>query len=101
MKVNYRTRQLTLILTSLFFLMLIAGCGEKKKPVQPVQTPVIRPVTAALSANPASIERGQSSTLTWNTENPDKVTLDTRAVYSTRSHTVLPTRTTTSHLLLT
>jgi len=101
MKVNHRTKQLTLILTSLFFLILIAGCGKKKEPVKPVHTPDIRPVTATLSANPASIERGQSSTLTWNTENADQVTLDGRAVDANGAQSVSPTRTTTYRLVAT
>src|ERR1700674_2633341 len=99
MKVNHRTRNLILILTSLFFLVLITGCGKKKEPPRPQEPPQVKPVTAALSANPASIERGQSSTLTWNTENADQVTLDGRAVDGNGSQNVSPTRTTTFHLV--
>lgn len=98
---NYRTRQLTLILTSLFFLILIAGCGKKKEPVQPIKPVEAKPVTASISANPGSIERGQSSILTWNTENADQVTLDGRAVDANGSQSVSPTRTTTYRLVAT
>lgn len=101
MKVNHRTRQLTLILTSLFFLVLIAGCGNKKEPPKPPAPPEIKPVSATLSANPASIERGQSSTLTWNTEHADQVTLDGRAVDANGSQNVSPGRTTTYRLVAT
>jgi peptidoglycan-associated lipoprotein len=97
--VNHRTRNLTLILMSLFFLVLITGCGKKKEAVKPTPPPEIKAVTAALSASPASIERGQSSTLTWNTENADQVTLDGRAVDANGSRNVSPARTTTFHLV--
>ncbi|HZD94282.1 MAG TPA: peptidoglycan-associated lipoprotein Pal, partial [Candidatus Sulfotelmatobacter sp.] len=55
--------------------------------------------TATLSANPTSVQRGQSSSLTWSTENATDVTLDGNKVDPSGSQTVSPTETTTYHLV--
>jgi peptidoglycan-associated lipoprotein len=76
-------------------LVLAIGCGKKKPPPPPPPPP---PVTATLSANPATIQRGQSSTLTWSTQNATDVTLDGQKVDPNGSQSVSPTDTTTYHL---
>ena len=89
-------RHWTLILGTLALLMMISGC--KKKPPPPPPAPPPKAPTATLTANPASIMAGQSSTLTWSTENADDVTLDGNKVNANGSQTVSPTQTTTYHL---
>ncbi len=77
-------------------LVLAIGCGKKKPPPPPPPPPP--PVTATLSANPASIQTGQSSTLTWSTQNATDITLDGNKVDASGSKSVSPTQTTTYHL---
>lgn len=87
-----------LILTGVMFTLLVLaiGCGKKKPPPPPPPPP--KPVTATLSANPTSIQPGQSATLTWSTEGADDVALDGQKVNASGSQTVSPTQTTTYHL---
>jgi peptidoglycan-associated lipoprotein len=96
--VNYRKQQwiLAVVLSSL--LALVIGCGGKKQPPPPPPPPPPKPVTATLSANPTSIQRGQSATLTWSTENATDVTLEGNKVDVSGSQTVSPANTTTYHL---
>jgi peptidoglycan-associated lipoprotein len=78
-------------------LVLVAGCGGKKAPPPPPPPPP--PVTATLSANPATIQSGQSSTLQWSTQNATDVTLDGNKVDPSGSQSVSPRQTTTYHLV--
>lgn len=89
-------RNLTLALGTLAALMMVSGCKKKETPPPP--PPPAKPVTATLSANPSSIQRGQSSTLTWSTENATDVALDGNKVDPSGSQMVSPTETTTYHL---
>lgn len=93
---NYSKRNWILVLWMLAALMLVNGC--KKKETAPPPPPPPKPVTATLSADPASIQRGQSATLTWSTENATDVALDGNKVDPSGSQTVSPTQTTTYHL---
>ncbi|HYX53199.1 MAG TPA: peptidoglycan-associated lipoprotein Pal [Candidatus Limnocylindrales bacterium] len=94
---NYSKKHMILAGVMFTLLVLAVGCGKKKPPPPPPPPP--KPVTATLSANPTSIQAGQSSTLTWNTENADDVTLDGQKVNATGSQSVSPTQTTTYHLV--
>jgi peptidoglycan-associated lipoprotein len=100
--VNYSTKKFYLALSALFLIMAASGCGGKKPPKQ-VQTPPPqpKPVTATLSANPTAIQPGQSSTLTWSTENADNVTLQGNKVDPSGSMSVSPTTSTDYHLVAT
>ena len=84
------------VLGVLVLLMVASGC--KKKETAPPPPPPPKAPTATLSANPSSIQRGQSSTLTWSTENATDVALDGNKVDPSGSQTVSPTQTTTYHL---
>jgi peptidoglycan-associated lipoprotein len=94
-KVNHRKQWvLAALMTAL--LVLAVGCPKKQTPpAKPTPPP---PVTATLSANPASIQSGQSSTLTWSTQNATDVTLDGNKVDASGSQAVSPRQTTTFHL---
>jgi len=96
--VNHSKRNLSFILTVLFFVALSSGCGKKQPPQPPPPPPAPKPVTATLSANPGTIEPGQSATLTWSTENADDVTLNGTKVDASGSQSVSPTQTTTYRL---
>lgn len=94
---NYSKRHWSLILGMLAALLLVSGCNKGKHPQPPPPPPTPAP-TANLSANPNSIQRGQSATLTWSTENATDVALDGNKVDPSGSQTVSPTETTTYHL---
>ncbi len=84
-------------------LLVTLGVGCKKKapapPPPPPPPPAARP-TATLSANPTSIERGQSSTLTWSTTNATDVSIEPGigSVQASGSRSVRPTESTTYRL---
>src|SRR5947209_14502895 len=88
-------RNWIVILGTLALLMAVSGC---KKPTPPpvVKTPPpeVKPVTATLSANPTSIERGQQATLTWSTENATDVAIQGQKVDPSGSQSVSPTQST-------
>ncbi|HEY6251191.1 MAG TPA: peptidoglycan-associated lipoprotein Pal [Candidatus Angelobacter sp.] len=98
-----RSEKNILILAALLLAMMVSGCGGKKPVQQTTQNPPPqpKPVTATLSASPTSIQRGQSSTLTWTTENADNVTLQGAKVDAGGSQSVSPTRSTDYHLIAT
>ena len=95
---NNRKQQWILAVVLASLLALVIGCGGKKQPPPPPPPPPPKPPTATLSANPTSIQRGQSATLTWSTENATDVTLDANKVDASGSQSVSPTSTTTYHL---
>ncbi len=84
------------VLGVLFLLMVASGCKKKENPPPPPPPP--KAPTATLSANPSSIQAGQSATLTWSTENATDVALDGNKVDPSGSQTVSPAQTTTYHL---
>lgn len=92
---NYLKRSWLLVLGVLALTMLVNGCKPKPKPTPP---PPPKPVTATLSANPTSIQPGQSATLTWSTDGADDVSLDGNKVDANGSQSVSPSGTTTYHL---
>lgn len=94
---NYTKKHLMLGIMLSVLGVLAVGCGGKKKPPPPPPPPA--PVTATLYANPASIQSGQSSTLTWSTQNATDITLDGNKVDASGSQSVSPRQTTTYHLI--
>jgi len=94
--VNNSKRNRIFVLGVLFLLLVASGC-KKKEPAPPPPPPPKAP-TATLSANPTSIQAGQSATLTWSTENATDVAMDGNKVDPSGSQTVSPTQTTTYHL---
>ncbi len=84
------------VLGVLALLLVTSGCKKKQSP--PIPPPPPKAPTATLSANPTSIQAGQSATLTWSTENATDVALDGNKVDPNGSQTVSPRQTTTYHL---
>src|SRR2546425_2293736 len=66
----------------------------------PTPTPPPMP-TATLNANPASIQSGQSSTLSWSTTDATTITLNGASVAASGSQTLSPTATATYSLVAT
>ena len=93
---NNSKRNRIIVLGVLFVLLVAGGCKKKETPPIPIPPP--KAPTATLSANPNSIQAGQSATLTWSTENATDVALDGNKVDPSGSQTVSPTQTTTYHL---
>ena len=57
-------------------MMFLAACHKKQPPPPPPPPPPPAAPTASLSANPETIDKGQSSTLTWQTTNATDVSID-------------------------
>jgi len=88
------------IVAALASLMVLAtaGCKKKEAPPPPPTPPPPQP-TASLTANPNSIQQGESTTLTWQTTNATDVTLEgIGAVEANGSRQVTPTQSTTYRL---
>lgn len=94
-----QSRKVLILATVLLALGLAAGC-KKKQPAPPPTPPPPPPApTATLSANPDTIEAGQSTTLTWRTENATDVSIDgLGAVDASGSRQVAPVQSTTYRL---
>jgi len=88
------------IVAALASLMVLAtaGCKKKEAAAPPPPPPPPQP-TASLTANPNSTQRGDSTTLTWQTTNATDVTLEgIGAVQTSGSQQVTPTASTTYRL---
>jgi len=95
-----QSKKVSALVLAVLAAMLIAGCGKKKPVAQaPPSTPPPPAPTASLSANPDAIAQGQSTTLTWQTENATDVTIDALgAVSPSGSRSVSPVQSTTYRL---
>jgi peptidoglycan-associated lipoprotein len=78
-------------------IMLFAACHKKTAPPPPPPPPPPAGPTASLTASPDTIDKGQSSTLTWQTTNASDVSIDqgVGAVDANGSKQVSPTDSTT------
>jgi peptidoglycan-associated lipoprotein len=85
---------------SLGAILMLGACKKKQAPPPPPPPPPPPAPTASLSANPNSIDRGQSTTLTWQTSNATDVSIEgIGAVQANGSQQVTPTDSTTYHLV--
>ena len=96
---KHRAFQWSLIILALASVMVLGACKKKVTPPPPPPPPPPAAPTASLTANPNTIQQGQSTTLTWETQNATDVTLDGNKVDPNGSQTVSPTDSTTYHLL--
>jgi peptidoglycan-associated lipoprotein len=94
------TRWATLVL-ALAAIMFLGACAKKKvAPPPPPPPPAPTAPTATLSASPNTIDKGQSTTLTWQTTNATDVSIDgIGAVETSGSRQVTPADSTTYHLI--
>jgi peptidoglycan-associated lipoprotein len=91
----------TKLVIALTVVLLVGACHKKTAPPPPPPPPPPTPApTASLTANPNTINAGQSTTLTWNTDYATEVTIDQLGtVDPSGSRTVTPTQSTTYHLV--
>lgn len=77
-------RKISLLAAGFCFLLFAAACKKKVAAVPPPPPPPTtkenappppKPVISSFTASPASIERGQSSTLRWSVENATNITI--------------------------
>jgi len=82
-------------------ILFTAGCAKKVAKAQPpVQPPPPVAPTATLAANPAVVQQGQQTTLTWQTTNASDITIEGLGTLSASgSQTVTPTSSTTYSLV--
>ena len=82
-------------------VMMLSACGGKKVAPPPPPPPPPPPApTASLTASPNSVDKGQSTTLTWQTTNATDVSIDgIGAVQPSGSQQVTPGDSTTYHLV--
>jgi peptidoglycan-associated lipoprotein len=99
-EVKHSTTKWISLVVILAGAMFMGACKKKAAPPPPPPPPPPPAPTASLSANPDTIQRGQSTTLTWQTQNATEVTLEgigTVAANGTRS--VSPEDSTTYRLI--
>jgi len=106
-RVRMHVSKISAVVLALMLLMSIAGCKKKVPPPPPPPPPaadrpapppsVARPVIASFTAEPSSIERGQSSTLRWSISNATDMSIDhgIGAIQSQGQRQVFPTNSTT------
>lgn len=86
-------------IAALSLLFVIAGCHKKPKATPPPPPPPPPAPTASISANPATINAGQSAQLTWQTDNATDVSIEgIGKVQASGSQTVTPADSTTYRL---
>lgn len=87
------------LLALLSAAVLVSGCKKKVTPAPPTKTEVPPPArpTATLQANPTTINKGESSTLSWNSTDATQLSIDpgVGAVNAQGSTKVSPTDSTT------
>src|SRR6266702_1215087 len=73
-------KQLTLRWVALVFalgaILFLGACHKKTAPPPPPPPPPPATPTASLTASPDTIDKGQSSTLTWQTSNATDISID-------------------------
>jgi peptidoglycan-associated lipoprotein len=85
---------------ALSMFVFLAGCAKKVAPPPPPPPPALAAPTASLSANPNTIDAGQSTTLTWQTTNATDVSIEgIGPVETAGSRQVTPPDSTTYHLV--
>jgi len=93
------TRWLTLVF-ALGTIMFFGACAKKVAPPPPPPPPAPTAPTASLSANPNTLDQGQSTTLTWQTTKATDISIDgIGPVDSSGSRQVTPADSTTYHLI--
>ena len=81
-------------------MLILGGCKKKVAPPPPPPPPPAAAPTATLTANPTTIEQGQSSTLTWQTTDANDVTITSLGtVEASGSRQVSPGQSTSYHLV--
>src|SRR5438477_6192291 len=99
-KVKQGRMKWIMVVFALGAIMTLGACKKKVAPPPPPPPPPPAAPTASLSANPNTIEKGQSTTLTWETTNATDVSIDSGVgpVKASGSQQVTPAESSTYHL---
>ena len=85
-----------MLVFALMAIMTLGACKKKVAPPPPPPPPAPAAPTASLSANPSTVDKGGSTTLTWQTSNATDVSIDgVGAVQASGSQSVTPSDSTT------
>ena len=80
--------------------VLSTGCAKKIAKAQPPAPPAPPTPTATLAANPAVVQQGQPTTLTWQTTNATDITIpELGTLPASGSRTITPSASTTYNLV--
>ena len=71
-----QTIQLSFVVTILGVVLLSSGCAKKAAKATPPAAPASPTPTATLAASPDVIQQGQSTMLTWSTENASNISIE-------------------------
>ena len=92
-------RRFITLVFMLSIILFVGACKKKVAPPPPPPPPAPAAPTASLSANPNTIDKGQSTTLTWQTTNATEVSIDgIGPVETSGSKSVTPADSTTYRL---
>lgn len=98
-KVKQQTLKWFTLILALGAVMMLGACKKKVAPPPPPPPPPPAAPTASLTANPDTIQKGQSTTLTWETSNATDVSIEgIGAVQASGSQQVSPADSTTYRL---
>src|ERR1043166_2999093 len=75
-EVNHPMKRWLALLLVLSAILMVSACKKKAAPPPPPPPPAPPAPTASLSANPDSVQKGQSTPLTWQTTNATDVSID-------------------------
>ena len=91
-----RTSMVFTLVVILAGALSFSGCNKKAAQATPPPPPPPVAPTATLAANPAVIQQGQSTVLTWQTDNATEATIDGLGTLpASGSRTVTPRASTT------
>ncbi len=94
-----KRKNLTMLVMALMLVLALGACKKKVAPPPPPPPPPPPTPTASLTAEPASIQKGQSATLSWKTTDATDVSIEgIGAVQPNGSQTVSPADSTTYRL---
>jgi peptidoglycan-associated lipoprotein len=80
-------------------MLCLDGCNKKVAKVTPPASPSPPAPTASLAATPSTVQQGQSTTLTWQTQNATEITIaGLGTVSASGSRSVTPSSSTTYSL---
>lgn len=97
---NHPKLKWTTLVFILGAIMMLGACKKKTPPPPPPPPPPAPSPTASITSNPNSIDKGMSTTLTWQTTNATDVSIDgIGAVQPNGSQQVTPADSTTYHLV--
>jgi len=73
--VKQLTQKWSILVFALGAIMFLGACHKKAAPPPPPPPPAPSSPTASLTANPETVDKGQSTTLTWQTSNATDVSI--------------------------